>query len=238
MTAKSTTRRSIVTPTSSHGATAFAAAPDVLWDREDRDDLLLVMRVVGAVVVRRDRRRVALCGGGGDPEIVADEGVEACRAGRVRRVELRVPGVLREPDVVSPWCQGGRVELDARVHAVVRGTVRRQRPAIVGIRGVECDTRRRRLRRPSGGTGEPPVVEPDADRAVRGDVEVRLELVDESGVVVHLDRRRPAGAVVVGRGEGGVRDDGAVVLPAAVKRVVAADLAASERDGRLDSVAE
>src|SRR2546428_8897638 len=156
MTAKSTTRRSTVTPTSSHGATAFAAAPDVLWDREDRDDLLLVMRVVGAVVVRRDRRRVALSGGGGDPEIVADEGVEACRAGRVRRVELRVPGVLREPDVVSPWCQGGRVELDARVHAVVRGTVRRERAAVVGISGVTWATRRPPLRPPHSGSGGAP----------------------------------------------------------------------------------
>src|SRR2546428_2129863 len=181
MTAKSTTRRSTVTPTSSHGATAFAAAPDVLWDREDRDDLLLAMRVVGAVVVRRDRRRVALPTSGGDPEIVADEGVEACRARRVRRVELRVPGVLREPDVVSPWRQGGCVELDTRVHAVVRRAVRGQRAAVVGIRGVECDTRRRRLRRPSGGTGEPPGVERDADRAVRGDVAVRLGLVHGRG---------------------------------------------------------
>src|SRR5437870_2123930 len=94
MTAKSTTRRSIVTPTSSHGATAFAAAPDVLWDREDRDDLLLVMRRVGAVVVRRDRRRVALSGGGGDAEVVANERVEAGGAGGVWRAERRVPGGL------------------------------------------------------------------------------------------------------------------------------------------------
>src|SRR5438094_6875948 len=68
-----------------------------LWDREDRYDLLLVMRRVGSVVVGRDRRRVALSGGGGDAEVVANERVEAGRTGSVRRAQLRVPGVLRQP---------------------------------------------------------------------------------------------------------------------------------------------
>src|SRR5438093_9959893 len=83
-------------------------------DREDRDDLLLVVRRVRAVVVRGYRGRVALPDSGGDPEVVADERVETRRAGRVRRVELRVPGVLREADVVALRRQGGRVELNAR----------------------------------------------------------------------------------------------------------------------------
>src|SRR5439155_20004748 len=48
-------------------------------DRKDRDDLLLVMRVVGAVVVCRDGCRVALSTARGDTEVVADEGVAARR---------------------------------------------------------------------------------------------------------------------------------------------------------------
>src|SRR5207237_5773077 len=82
-----------------------------LWDREDRYDLLLVMRRVGSVVVGRDRRRVALSGGGGDAEVVANERVEAGRTGSVRRAQLRVPGVLRQPDVWPRRGEGLRVEL-------------------------------------------------------------------------------------------------------------------------------
>src|SRR5882762_5924239 len=112
-------------------------------------------------------------------------------------MELRVPGVLREADVVPLRRERGRVELDARVDAVVRRAIGRERSAVVGVRGVERDTSRGRVRGTGRGTGEATVVERDADGAVRRDVEVRLELVDRSGVVVDLDRRAPRRAVVV-----------------------------------------
>src|SRR2546428_2005656 len=115
----------MVTPTSSQGARASAAAPcsHISGDSEDRDDLLLIVLRIRAVVVGRDGRCVGHAVAGGDTEVVADERIAARRAGRVRRVELRVPAVLREADVVALWRQGGCVELDARVDAVVRRAI-------------------------------------------------------------------------------------------------------------------
>src|SRR5207247_7526498 len=82
--------------------------------------------------------------------------------------------------------------------------------------------------------GKAPGIEREAHRAIGGDVEVRLELVDGNGVVVHLDGRRPTLALVVGRSEEDVYDARAVVLPCHVERVfvISADRGRADREDR------
>src|SRR5713101_8394695 len=86
-----------------------------LWDGQGRDDLLLEMAGVAAVVEPASRRIA---------EVVADE---ACgwvaEAEPVRRIQLRVPCVLAQADVVPEWAESRVVELNAGVDAVVGGGV-------------------------------------------------------------------------------------------------------------------
>ena len=148
----------------------------------------------------------------------------------MRRVELRVPGVGRQPDVVPERRERRRVELDARVDAVVRRAVRLVR--VEGeSRGVRVTT--------GGRARETTVVECNADRPVVGDGEVGLELVHGGRVVVHLDRRRPRLAAVVRRGHQHVVDACAVVLVRDVQRIraVRAGMVA-DRERVLDPIPE
>src|SRR3954453_18983686 len=100
------------------GPQTAAPPAGVLWNRDARDDLLLVVRrILAGVVVRRDRRCIEVASVGIDPEVVADESRAAADAGRMRRVELRIAGMSRHAEVVAERLQVRRVELDRRVDA-------------------------------------------------------------------------------------------------------------------------
>ena len=86
----------------------------------------------------------------------------------MRRVQLRVPVVLRDPDVVTDGHKARSVELHTRVDAIVRGPVRRQRAGVGWALAVEPEPRRRRVRAAGGRARQPPVVEVDADSSVGG----------------------------------------------------------------------
>src|SRR4029077_20238784 len=122
------------------------------------NDLLLEMAWVGAIVVRADRRRVVGLARGDVAEVVADEALEPVHSRRLHRVELRVPRVEAEPDVVAERVQLWVVFLKACVDAVVARAGRVVR--------VEAE--------PGGGglgtgrAGQPAVVEGDEHGAVRG----------------------------------------------------------------------
>src|SRR5260370_10557658 len=118
---------------------------------------------------RSEGRVVQRAGGhwpGGVAEVVADERGLAAHAGRMRAVELRVERVLADPGVVPDRGQLRGVELDARVHAVIRGGVRRQAAGVVGVDLVEFEPGTGRLRGAGRRAGQAPVVEVHADRAV------------------------------------------------------------------------
>src|SRR6266540_765579 len=117
-----------------------------LRDRDSGHDLLLVVARVGAVVVGADRGREARRPGKRVPEVVADEGgAWRAHAEAERRVQLRVPRVKAEPDVVAFRHEVRPVELDARVDAVVRGPE--------GARRVESKAGSGGLGRAGGRTG-------------------------------------------------------------------------------------
>src|SRR5207244_6273202 len=111
--------------------------------------LLKVVRIVAMVVVRADRGSQARGAGEVVAEVIADERIlagEQPAAIPPGRVELWVPGVLAQADVMAERSQGGRIELDARVDAVVAGAVGRERAGVMGVDGVAGDARRDRLR--------------------------------------------------------------------------------------------
>src|SRR5690242_14096999 len=84
------------------------------------------VRVLAAVVERRHRRDEGVAAtGGDDAEIVADERARRAYATGMQGRQLRIPAVLRQPDIVSDRRQVGLVELDRGVDAVVRATPRR-----------------------------------------------------------------------------------------------------------------
>src|SRR5258708_9329669 len=98
-------------------------------------------------------------------------------------VELRVVGVLAEPDVVPDRGELRGVELDAGVHAVVGGAVGRQAAGIVGVDLIQGQPGGGRLRRAGRGAGQAAVVEVHAHRAAGRDADVGLELVGAAGPV-------------------------------------------------------
>src|SRR2546423_9910866 len=152
--------------------------------------------VKGADRGGRARRAVEIV-----PEIVADEGVLARKeptAVSPGRIQLRIPGMGAQAEVVAQRRQRGAVELDAGVDAVIARPVWRQRASEVRIDGIEPDPGARRLGRAGGGTGEPSIVEIDAQGAVGRGRQVRLELVSRAGVVVDPDRLAPRNAAVEG----------------------------------------
>src|SRR5205814_206179 len=110
-----------------------------LWNRDARNDLLLIVLWVRAVVVGADRRRQVDIAGEVVAEVVADERVLAAEQRTAippRRVQLRIPGVLADSDVVAARRQGCGIKLHAGVHAVVASAIWRQ-GATARIDGVE-----------------------------------------------------------------------------------------------------
>src|SRR5215472_7477478 len=181
-----------------------------LRDLHCTDHLLLVVLRVVAAVVRADECPVVDGTVEDVAEIVTDEGIR--RDGRrcaIGGVELGVPGVAAQPDVVSDRGEIGPVELDAGVDAVIARPVGRQASGVIRVAAVESQPGRYRLLRAPGRAREPAVVEIDAHRAVRSHRQVGLELVDVgASVVVYLDRRRPVLALVVGGREQDVAEPG------------------------------
>src|SRR6266478_2271456 len=88
------------------------------WDRGDH--LLLVVLRVRAVVVGADKRRVISRSGRGVTEVVTYKSVVIVRrVARVRPIQLRVPGVAGQSDIVTDQAQVCPGELDGGVHAVI-----------------------------------------------------------------------------------------------------------------------
>src|SRR5207302_10271871 len=93
-----------------------------LRNRQAGDDLLLeVAWVVVSSVVGADGRGEVLGSGCDVAEVVADEALEPADPSRLHRVELRVPRVEADPNVVADRDQVPPVCLQAGVDAVVRG---------------------------------------------------------------------------------------------------------------------
>src|SRR6266852_6893575 len=120
------------------GTSFFMAIPPIalassLRDRHTRHDLLLVVRAVGARVVGADEGRDDPRAADRSSEVVTDKGPDAGRAARMRRVKLRIEGVLGEPDVAADSLQVRAVELDARVDAVIGRSIWRQAAGVAGV---------------------------------------------------------------------------------------------------------
>src|SRR5712692_3608017 len=147
-------------------------------NRDRRDHLLLIVGRVCAIVEGAHRRRVV------DPavdrvaKVVADEG-GVCRthAKAPRRVQLRVPGVLAQTDIVAHGGQRGAVELDAGVDAIVASAEGWQAASEIRVDLVECEAGAGGLGRARRRASKSPVVEIHADRAVGRCRQVGLELV-------------------------------------------------------------
>src|SRR6266851_987156 len=207
----------------------------ILGNADRRDDLLLEMPRVGAVVVGADRGRVVVPGAGDVAVIVADEPFRSADPAWLHRVELRVPGMAADPDVVALRDEVGLVELDAGVDTVVGRAVGRQGPGEPDVGRVQREAGARGLSRVRCRAEEAAVVEGDHDRAVSGGGEVRLERVDEGiPVVVDLDRGRPCLAAVVRRAQDDVAKVEAVVLPRHIKRELAIERLRADRKRALD----
>src|SRR5258706_15093098 len=92
----------------------------MLGDGQGRDDLLLEVIRVAAIVEGADRGRVVEPASRRIAEVVADEACgRVAEAEPVRRIQLRVPCVLAQADVVPEWAECRVVELNARVDAIV-----------------------------------------------------------------------------------------------------------------------
>src|SRR5260370_9519244 len=114
-----------------------------LRDLHCADHLLLVVLWIVAVVVRADECRVVHGTVEDIAEIITDESV--ARNGRrsaVRSVELRIPRVAAQPDVVSDRIEICGVELDAGGDAVIARPVRWQASCVIPVAGVENQSRR------------------------------------------------------------------------------------------------
>src|SRR5215472_4563727 len=95
----------------------------LLGNRHARDHLLLIVLLIGTVVKSAHRGCVLLDRGRCVAKVVADKGSAAANTTRVRRVQLRIPRVLRQPDVVPDRLQGAGVKLDRRIYAVISPAV-------------------------------------------------------------------------------------------------------------------
>src|SRR5947208_11699805 len=94
------------------------------------------------------------------------------------RIQLRIPGVLGEPDVVPQWREGVAVELHAGVDAVVGGPIRRQAARIIRVNLVKGEVSSRSLGGSSRGTTQASIVESHTHCPVGCDRQVGLELID------------------------------------------------------------
>src|SRR5205807_149072 len=129
-------------PAGAAGCAALGAAIVTECARDGGHQLLLpVLRVTALVVGARERRIVDEHPAPARPdvvaEVVADKGFGPAGPSRVRGVELGVPGVRRQPDVVSLWGEHGVVELDAGVDTVVPRAVGGQASAVVWVHLVQ-----------------------------------------------------------------------------------------------------
>ena len=87
------------------------------------------------------------------------------------RIQLRIPGVLGEPDVVPEWRKGGTVELHAGVDAIVGGPIRRQAARIIRVNLVKREASARSLQG---------VLHNDAERAKVGEAMASLAKFKEN----------------------------------------------------------
>src|SRR5438445_3143865 len=190
--------------------------------RYPRDHLLLVVLRVAAVVVSAHEGGVVDHAGKIVAEVIADERVHRiARTAAIRTVELGIPAILGQSNVVPDWLEVRRIELDARVDAVIGRAIGWERARVVGVLLVELQPRGRRLSRTRRRTGEPPVIESDAYGSVGCHCQVRLELVDiAEDILVDLDWRTPAVALIVRRGEQHVAEAGALRLVGDVNWIV------------------
>src|ERR1700693_4704273 len=96
-----------------------------------------MLRIV-AGVVRADEGGVVARAVEDVAEIVTDEGVGPNGSGRaIGSIELRIPRVPAQPDVVADRIEVGIVELDAGVDAVVARSIWRQASRVIGVAAVE-----------------------------------------------------------------------------------------------------
>src|SRR5258708_22998796 len=152
-----------------------------------RRHLLLEVARVATVVEGADRGRVVEPAARGVAEVVADEaGGRVAHAEPVWRVQLRIPRVLTQPDVVPARAERRSVELDACVDAIVGSAVGRGARE-VGVHRVQGQSGLCGLRRSEARAGKTPVIEVDADRSARGYSEVGLEVVDPTRIVFYPD---------------------------------------------------
>src|SRR6202795_3900602 len=106
----------------------------MLWNSESWDHLLPGVRGIlligrqARVVEGADRGRVVSRAARDIAVVVADEPFSRARAAGLGLIELWVPRVLADPDVVPERAERRAVELDARVDAVVGEAVWWQRP--------------------------------------------------------------------------------------------------------------
>src|SRR5438128_10568130 len=116
--------------------------------RYPRDHLLLVVLRVAAVVVSAHEGGVVRCAGEIVAEVIADERVHRiARTAAIRTVELGIPAMLGQSNVVPDRLEGRRIELDARGDAVIARAIGRERPRVVGVLPVEMTARVRRFGR-------------------------------------------------------------------------------------------
>src|ERR1700739_1430080 len=93
----------------------------LLRDRHARYHLLLIMVGVGTVVKAAHRGRLLGRVAGSISKVVANESSGITDADPVRRIQLRVPAVRRQADVVAEGLELGRVELDGGVEGGIAG---------------------------------------------------------------------------------------------------------------------
>ncbi len=209
-----------------------------LRNRDGSNDLLLLVVGIGAIVVCAHKARDVHRPTGYIAEVVADEGRDASGARRVWRVQLRVPGVLGEPDVVPERRKGDIVELHTGVDAVVGGTVWRQGAHIIRVDLVKGEASSGSLGSSRSRTTQAAVIESHTHSPLGRDGQIGLELIDFRLVIVDLDGSCPTLAAIVGSRQQDVCHARAVVLPGHVERILAPDELVADAKTVEDAIAE
>ncbi len=212
--------------------------PQRLRNSHRSNHLLLAVGGIGAIVVCAHKARDVRRPTGYIAEVVADEGRDAGGARRVRCVQLWVPGVLGEPDVVPERRKGDIVELHTGVDAVVAGTIWRQGAHIIRVDLVKGEASSGSLGSSRSRTSEAAVVESHTHLSGGRDGQIGLELIDFRLVIVDLDGSCPTLAAIVGSRQQDVRHARAVVLPGYVERIVAPDKLVAHAKTIEDAIAE
>ena len=96
----------------------------------------------------------------------------------MRRIQLRIPGVLGKPDVMSERSQGSIVELHTGIDAVVARSIRRQAATIIGIGLVKGNASISSLVSVRSRAGKAAIVKSYAHRPIGRNCQVWLELID------------------------------------------------------------